>query len=74
VPEGELLCRFVIDPATMTVSVTAPTRDGTPPARDTFAWMVLTALAGDVDASVSPDQYLTIRMRKERTTVGGASA
>lgn len=74
VPEGELLCRFVIDPAAMTVSVTAPTRDGTPPARDSFAWMVLTALAGDVDASISADQYLTIRMRKERTTIGGANS
>jgi serine/threonine-protein kinase RsbW len=72
VPAGELLCRFTIDPAAMTVSVTAPTRDGTPPARDTFAWTVLTALAGDVDASVSPDQYLTIRMRKARTTGDGA--
>jgi hypothetical protein len=40
VPEGELQCRFVIDPEAMTVSVTAPTRDGTPPARDSFAWMV----------------------------------
>jgi serine/threonine-protein kinase RsbW len=72
VPEGELWCRFVIDPAAMTVSVTAPTRDGTPPARDTFAWTVLTALAGDVDASVSADQHLTIRMHKARSAVDGA--
>jgi serine/threonine-protein kinase RsbW len=74
VPDGELLCRFVIDPAAMTVSVTAPTRDGTPPARDSFAWMVLSALAGDVDASIDADQHLTIRMRKERNAVDGATA
>jgi serine/threonine-protein kinase RsbW len=74
VPEGELQCRFVIDPEAMTVSVTAPTRDGTPPARDSFAWMVLTALAGDVDASISTDQHLTIRMRKERSAVDGVTA
>jgi serine/threonine-protein kinase RsbW len=74
VPEGELQCRFVIDPAAMTVSVTAPTRDGTPPARDSFAWMVLSALAGDVDASISADQHLTIRMRKERSAIDGAPA
>jgi len=73
-PEGELQCRFVIDPAAMTVSVTAPTRDGTPPARDSFAWMVLTALAGDVDASISADQHLTIRMRKERSAVDEITA
>jgi len=74
VPEGELLCRFVIDPIGMTVVVTAPTRDGTPPARDSFAWMVLSALAGEVDASISADSHLTISMRKERGVVDGANA
>ena len=55
-----------------------PTLDGKTPARDTFAWTVLAALAGQVDAKVSdaagPDgpagagigQTVTISMLKQR--------
>ncbi len=64
VPDTELYCRFTLDPPTLTVEVTAPTRDGRVPARDTFAWTVLTALAGDVTATVDSDQHLTITLRK----------
>ena len=65
VVEGtELHCRFSVAAPTLTVEVTAPTRDGKAPARDTFAWTVLTALAGDVAATVDSDQHLTITLRK----------
>ncbi len=61
---AELHCRFTIEAPTLTVEVTAPTRDGRVPARDTFAWSVLSALAGDVEATVDSDQHLTIILRK----------
>jgi serine/threonine-protein kinase RsbW len=63
--EHDLTCRFELatDLITVTVSVSA----GSPalPSRDTFAWQVLTALAGAVDASVVDDQ-LTIQLTKRR--------
>ena len=37
-----------------------------PPARDTFAWTVLSALAGSVDAWVGPGSRLTVMLRKSR--------
>jgi serine/threonine-protein kinase RsbW len=63
--DNDLTCRFELatDLITVTVSVSA----GSPalPSRDTFAWQVLTALAGAVDASVVDDQ-LTIQLTKRR--------
>jgi serine/threonine-protein kinase RsbW len=63
--DHDLTCRFELatDLITVTVSVSA----GSPalPSRDTFAWQVLTALAGAVDASVVDDQ-LTIQLTKRR--------
>jgi serine/threonine-protein kinase RsbW len=41
-----------------------------PPASDTFAWTVLTALAGSVAAHVGPGDLLTIEMRKTREISG----
>ncbi|GAA0621104.1 anti-sigma regulatory factor [Sporichthya brevicatena] len=64
VPDTELLCRFTLNAPTLTVEVTAPTRDGAVPPRNTFAWTVLSALAGDVTATVDSDQHLTITLRK----------
>src|SRR5262249_15377329 len=37
-----------------------------PPARDTFAWTVLAALAGSVDAWVGPGDRVTVMLRKIR--------
>jgi serine/threonine-protein kinase RsbW len=64
VDHTELHCRFTLAPPTLIVEVTAPTRDGRVPARDTFAWTVLSALAGEVTATVDSDQHLTITLRK----------
>ncbi len=74
VPDSHLTCRFDVGDDAMTVTVSAPTRDGTPPRRDTFAWTVLSALAGEVETEVAPDNTLTIRLRKECTAVGEAMA
>lgn len=61
---AELECVFTLAPEAIGVSVTVPTVDGAVPSRDTFAWTVLTALAGDVDAAVDADKNVTITLRK----------
>ncbi len=63
--ERELTCRFelAVDLISVTVSVDAPSP--ALPSRDTFAWQVLTALAGAVEASLEGDQ-LMIQLTKRR--------
>jgi serine/threonine-protein kinase RsbW len=39
------------------------------PARDTFAWTVLSALAGTVDSRLGPDDQVSIVLRKHRETL-----
>ncbi len=63
---AELTCTFELLPEGLSVAVAVPTVDGKVPSRETFAWTVLTALAGDVDASVDADQVVTITLHKER--------
>lgn len=64
---SNLTCRFDLADAALAITVSARTTDGTPPARDTFAWTVLTALAGEVDAATEPDgSTVAITMVKRR--------
>jgi serine/threonine-protein kinase RsbW len=67
----DLTCEFELDGDGMRVSVAVLTRDGDLPRRDTFAWTVLTALAGGVDAHVDAENRVTIDLHKQR---GGAAA
>src|SRR5882757_1438030 len=55
IPGTHLECVFELgaDLVTITVSVTAA--EARMPARDTFAWTVLSALAGSVDSRLGPD-------------------
>ncbi len=69
VPGAEISCEFALEGDTMTVSVSVLTLDGEEPSRDTFAWTVLAALAGDVSSHSDPDQRVTITLRKR----GGGS-
>src|SRR5437762_10173263 len=46
----DLTCAFELDSDGLRIAVTVASRDGVLPRRDTFAWTVLTALAGGVDA------------------------
>ena len=66
----ELTCVFELVGDAMVVAVSVPTTDGQPPARDTFAWTVLTALAGAVDASTGGDGIVSITMHKRRSGPG----
>jgi serine/threonine-protein kinase RsbW len=62
----DLTCEFELDGAGMRVSVGVLTRDGVLPRRDTFAWTVLTSLAGGVDARTDADNRVTIDLHKQR--------
>ena len=66
VPGADLECSFLLTEDAIAVSVTVPTLDGEQPSRDTFAWTVLTALAGEVDSSVDADRRVTLSLRKHR--------
>jgi serine/threonine-protein kinase RsbW len=64
----ELRCLFGLGEDRITVEVSVPATEPVPPSRDTFAWTVLTALAGEVDAVADRDR-LTIRLTKQRSRV-----
>jgi serine/threonine-protein kinase RsbW len=63
---ADLECRFSLAEATLTVEVSALSQDGVEPSRETFAWTVLEALAGDVDSQADFDGRVTISLRKTR--------
>lgn len=71
VPGSVLTCVFQLGDDALLVTVSAPTTDGRAPERDTFAWTVLSALAGRVDATVGEDRTVTISLHKERGTGPG---
>ncbi len=52
--------RFELSADDIAVSVSVLTLDGEQPSRDTFAWTVLTALAGEVDSRVDADSRVTL--------------
>ena len=64
-PDAELHCHFTLTPDEIAVTVTLPGVRRSVPPQNTFAWQVLTALTGEVDAEVSDDQ-LTIGLVKRR--------
>ena len=66
VPGADLECSFELTGDAIAVAVTVPTLDGEQPSPDTFAWTVLTALAGEVDSSVDADRRVTLSLRKRR--------
>lgn len=67
-----LECSFELKPNVLDIAVSLPTIDGALPSKDTFAWTVLTALAGEVDASADGGR-VTITMSKKSST-GGTNA
>jgi serine/threonine-protein kinase RsbW len=67
VPGADLECQFALaQSSSMRVSVSVLTLDGQEPSRDTFAWTVLSALAGEVDSSADVDNRVTITLLKRR--------
>jgi serine/threonine-protein kinase RsbW len=70
IPGSSLDCSFVLSPDDMTISVSVPSLNPRPPSGDTFAWTVLSALAGSVEAQAGPGDKLAIVMRKTRPNSG----
>jgi len=64
VADADIRCEFEIDGEAISVDVAVRTVDGQQPSRDTFAWTVLSALAGEVSSSTDPEGRVTITLRK----------
>ena len=69
IPGTNLECSFDLGAETMTITVSVAAAQPRKPARDTFAWTVLSALAGTVDSRLGPDDHVAIVLRKHRETV-----
>jgi len=67
-PGTNLECSFELGGYAMSVAVAVQAENARPPSRDTFAWTVLNALAGEVDAYVGADEKVTIILQKSRDT------
>jgi serine/threonine-protein kinase RsbW len=70
IPGTNLECDFELGADLMTITVSVVAAQPRTPARDTFAWTVLSALTGDVDAKLEPDDRVAIVLRKHRDTSG----
>jgi serine/threonine-protein kinase RsbW len=70
IPGSNLDCSFALSPDDMTITVSVPCLNPRLPSGETFAWTVLTALAGTVEAQVGPGDRLAIVMRKSRPNSG----
>ena len=66
IPGTNLECAFDLGAEEMTITVSVTAAEPRIPARDTFAWTVLAALAGSVDAWAGPGSKLTVMLRKTR--------
>jgi serine/threonine-protein kinase RsbW len=64
VPGSAMTCLFSLADGALAVTVRVPSRTGRVPRRNTFAWTVLTALAGDVDTAVAADNTVSVTLRK----------
>lgn len=64
-PESMLTCQFELDTDVLQVRVSVPSTSTELPGRESFAWTVLTALAGKVH-SVIEDGQVAIVLHKSR--------
>jgi serine/threonine-protein kinase RsbW len=69
-PQAQLFCEFELLPDEIRVSVTVPTVGGALPVRDSFAWTVLSALAGSVDSRVDGEKNVSIDLQKRKASAG----
>ena len=72
IPGTSLECAFDLGAEEMTITVSVVAAEPSMPARDTFAWTVLSALAGAVDSRLGPDDQVAIVLRKRRETFSGS--
>ena len=64
---AELTSVFAMSDDSIQISVSTMTDKGHTPSRDSFAWTVLSALAGEVDAWTEADGHQTISLIKHRS-------
>lgn len=67
IPGTSLQCAFDLDTDQMTITVSVTAAEPAMPATDTFAWTVLSALAGSVEGRLGPQDEVSIVLRKRRT-------
>ncbi len=65
-PGATLDCDFTLGDDSMTIAVSVLAQQPQLPSRETFAWTVLAALAGSVDAWAGPGSKVTVMLRKTR--------
>jgi serine/threonine-protein kinase RsbW len=65
-PDASLECDFTLGPDSISIAVSTLSQQPRTPARDTFAWTVLAALAGSADAWAGPGSKVTVLLRKVR--------
>jgi serine/threonine-protein kinase RsbW len=70
VPGSNLECDFTLGPDSISIAVSTRSQQPQPPSRDTFAWTVLFALAGNADAWVGPGDNVTVLLKKVRESSG----
>ncbi len=73
IPGTNLECAFDLGAEEMMITVSVIAAEPQIPARDTFAWTVLSALAGTVDSALGPDDQVSIVLRKRREAQSGFS-
>jgi serine/threonine-protein kinase RsbW len=66
IPGTNLECAFDLGVDLMTITVSVTAAEPSLPAKDTFAWTVLSALAGTVDSRLGADDQVSILLRKRR--------
>jgi len=69
IPGTSLECAFDLGAEEMTITVSVTAAEPRTPAKDTFAWTVLSALAGTVDSRLGADDQVSIVLRKRRENV-----
>ena len=69
IPGTNLECAFDLGAEEMTITVSVTAAEPEIPARDTFAWTVLSALAGTVDSRLGADDQVSIVLQKRRETL-----
>ncbi len=73
IPGTNLACAFDLGTEEMTITVSVTAAEPLIPARDTFAWTVLSALAGTVDSRLGSDDQVSIVLRKRRENVNSGT-
>jgi serine/threonine-protein kinase RsbW len=66
IPGTNLECAFDLGDEEMTITVSVTAAEPSIPAKDTFAWTVLSALAGSVDSRLGAGDQVSIVLRKRR--------